>query len=224
MQTAPEPTPTPEPDPTPKPEETPPTPLPTPPAEEQKVAEVQPDPELAAEADRRYPDRFADAGAHDAHGRHRSAARRTQRRRHPSRPRRLRRKRRKETKPADQVAELINTEASRGTTTGSGGQAAAGKTTGQAARLTQSELGALIAQMRKCWNPTLNERNEGVVIRLLVAMNTDGSVAGTPQILTDTTSFATARAQRPHGGAQGRAMRPVQPARQTNSITGARST
>ncbi len=93
----------------------------------------------------------------------------------------------KQTKPADQVANIINTEASRGTTTGAGGQAAAGKPTGQAARLTESELGALIAQMRKCWNPTLAERNDGVIIRLMVSMNKDGTVNGLPEILTDTT-------------------------------------
>lgn len=187
VQTAPEPTPTPEPDPTPKPEETPPTPLPTPPAEEQKVAEVQPDPELAAE-----PTADTPTNSPTPVPTMRTAAIEVQRAEHnptpPKQAETTKAQTPKETKPADQVAELINTEASRGTTTGSGGQAAAGKTTGQAARLTQSELGALIAQMRKCWNPTLNERNEGVIIRLLVAMNTDGSVAGTPQILTDTTT------------------------------------
>lgn len=89
---------------------------------------------------------------------------------------------------ADKVADIINTETSRGGTTGAGGQASAGKPTGQAARLTQSELGALIAQMRACWNPTLAERSEGVVVRLLVSMNKNGTVAGTPQILTELTS------------------------------------
>lgn len=90
-------------------------------------------------------------------------------------------------KPADKVADIINTEQSRGATTGSGGQQSAGKPSGQAARLTQSELGALIAQMRKCWSPTLQERNDGVVVRLMVAMNRDGTVAGQPQITSDTT-------------------------------------
>lgn len=86
---------------------------------------------------------------------------------------------------ADRVADIINSEESRGATTGSGGQASAGQATGQAARLTQSELGALIAQMRRCWNPTLQERNDGVVIRLMVALNRDGTVSGQPQILSD---------------------------------------
>ncbi|MBU1175836.1 MAG: hypothetical protein KKH72_10590 [Alphaproteobacteria bacterium] len=94
-----------------------------------------------------------------------------------------------ETEPADQVSDIINTEASRGSVTGEGGQAAAGRPTGQAARLTQSELGALIAQMRRCWNPTLSERNDGVVIQLMVSMNPDGTVAGMPQILSDATGL-----------------------------------
>lgn len=88
-------------------------------------------------------------------------------------------------KKADEVANIINTEKSRGATTGAGGQAAAGKASGQAARLTQSELGALIAQMRRCWNPSLQERNDGVVVQLLVALNRDGTVNGTPRILSD---------------------------------------
>lgn len=88
-------------------------------------------------------------------------------------------------KAADKVAAIINTEKSRGATTGTGGQASLGKPTGQAAKLTQSELGALIAQMQRCWNPTLAERSGGVVIRLMVAMNTDGTVNGLPQILSD---------------------------------------
>jgi len=89
---------------------------------------------------------------------------------------------------ADKVADIINAEQSRGGTTGAGGTASAGKPQGQAARLTQSELGTLIAQMRGCWNPTLAERSDGVVVRLLVSMNRNGSVNGVPQILTELTS------------------------------------
>lgn len=92
---------------------------------------------------------------------------------------------------ADRVADIINSESSRGGTTGSGGQQSAGRPTGQAARLTQSELGALIAQMQRCWNPSYQDRADGVVIRLMVAMNTNGSVSGTPQILTDTSGNAS---------------------------------
>lgn len=89
---------------------------------------------------------------------------------------------------ADKVADIINAEKSRGGTTGTGGQASAGKASGQAARLTQSELGALKAQMRACWNPTLAERSDGVQVRLLVTLSKNGRVSGTPQILTQITS------------------------------------
>lgn len=92
-----------------------------------------------------------------------------------------------EAKQAQEVADIINSEASRGATTGTGGQQSAGQATGQAQKLTQSELGALIAQMRRCWNPTLAERNNGVVIQLLVSLDRQGNVTGMPQILTDIT-------------------------------------
>lgn len=101
-------------------------------------------------------------------------------------------------KEADRVSDIINAEESRGATTGSGGQASAGKPTGQAARLTQSERAALAAQMRKCWNPPLAALTEaGLTVRLIVDLNRDGSVAGTPRVLSEITSSVmdtTARA------------------------------
>jgi outer membrane biosynthesis protein TonB len=180
VETAPEPAPVPET--TAEPENTPPPPAPEPqPA--QQVAEVPPTPELATEpADETPTTAPTPAPAM------RTAAIEVQRAEHNPAPVKTEPQKTeppKESKPADEVANIINTETSRGTTTGSGGQAAAGKPTGQAARLTQSELGALIAQMRRCWNPTLAERNDGVVIHLLVAMNSDGTVSGMPEILTD---------------------------------------
>lgn len=178
VQSAPEPVPVPEPDPTPEPEVTPPPPAPEPQPEPEQVAEVAPTPELVAEPTDETPiETPAPAPAM------RTAAIEVQRAEHNPTP--IKPEPPKETKPADQVANIINTEASRGTTTGSGGQAAAGEPTGQAQRLTQSELGALIAQMRKCWNPTLAERNDGVVIRLMVSMNTNGTVSGMPEIISD---------------------------------------
>jgi len=90
---------------------------------------------------------------------------------------------------ADRISSIINAEDSRGATTGTGGQASAGKPTGQAARLTQSERDALAAQMRKCWSPPLSALSEpGLTVRLLVDLNRDGSVAGTPKILSQSTS------------------------------------
>lgn len=85
---------------------------------------------------------------------------------------------------ADKISEIINKEDSRGATTGSGGQKTAGKTTGTAARLTQSEKAALVAQMRKCWLVPISAKDvDGLFVRLLIDMNRDGSVAGTPQVL-----------------------------------------
>lgn len=105
-------------------------------------------------------------------------------------------------KPADQISDIINTEKSRGATTGQGGQQTAGKPTGQAARLTQSERDALAQQMRACWNPPLAAKDTpGLTVQLLVNLNPDGTVNGTPQItstiktqLEDTTARAAQRA------------------------------
>ncbi|MCF4099690.1 cell envelope integrity protein TolA [Maritalea mediterranea] len=90
----------------------------------------------------------------------------------------------KKSEEADKISDIINKEDSRGGTTGDGGQKTAGKTTGTAARLTQSERAALAAQMRKCWNPPISALDvDGLTVRLLVDLNRDGSVAGTPQVL-----------------------------------------
>jgi len=88
------------------------------------------------------------------------------------------------TDKADKISEIINKEDSRGATTGNGGKKTAGKTTGTAARLTQSEKANLAAQMRKCWLvPISAQEVDGLFVRLLIDMNRDGSVAGTPQVL-----------------------------------------
>ncbi|WP_027834953.1 cell envelope integrity protein TolA [Maritalea myrionectae] len=90
----------------------------------------------------------------------------------------------KQSEEADKISDIINKEESRGGTTGQGGQKTAGKTSGTAARLTQSERAALAAQMRKCWNPPISALDEdGLTVRLLVDLNRDGSVAGTPQVM-----------------------------------------
>lgn len=89
------------------------------------------------------------------------------------------------TELADRIEDIINNETSRGTTTGAGGQQSLGAATGQAATLTQSEQAALAAAMRRCWNPPIAAMTTaGLTVRLLVTFNRDGSVAGTPQILS----------------------------------------
>lgn len=89
---------------------------------------------------------------------------------------------------ADDISDIINAEESRGATTGEGGTPTVGKPTGQAARLSQSETDALIAQMRGCWNLLPSEIDSGLSVRLLVNLNPDGSVAGAPQVLAQDNS------------------------------------
>ncbi len=84
---------------------------------------------------------------------------------------------------ADDISDIINAEESRGATTGSGGTPTLGKPTGQAARLSQSETDALVAQMRSCWNLLPAEIDSGLSVRLLVELNPDGSVVGAPRVL-----------------------------------------
>ncbi|HEX9853369.1 MAG TPA: hypothetical protein VGA68_10160 [Woeseiaceae bacterium] len=88
---------------------------------------------------------------------------------------------------ADRISSIINTEDSRGATTGTGGQQSAGKETGQAATLTQSERDALAAQMRKCFSPPLGATAADSA-RVLVELNRDGSVAGTPRTISSGTT------------------------------------
>lgn len=95
-----------------------------------------------------------------------------------------------EAKEADRISDIINDEDSRGATTGTGGQATAGKETGQAARLTQSERDALAARMREKWLlPPVALSGTEPPVRLLVELNRDGSVAGT-RVLSEVTTSA----------------------------------
>ncbi len=89
---------------------------------------------------------------------------------------------------AERVSDIINSEQSRGATTGQGGQATLGTSAGQSATLTRSERDALVAQMRRCWNLLPGEIDSGLSVRLLVELNRDGSVIGTPRVITGITS------------------------------------
>lgn len=89
-------------------------------------------------------------------------------------------------KIADQVADIINSEKSRGAVTGSGGQATLGKTTGHSATLTQSMIGMLSAAMLKCFNPPIAAVEEGATAVVEVHLSRDGMVEGTP-VVTSTT-------------------------------------
>jgi len=83
---------------------------------------------------------------------------------------------------ADEVANIINTEQSRGATTGQGGQATLGKETGQAARLSQSQLDALVAQIRDCLSVPLGAAEAGVTAQLQFDIDNSGTVRNMPTI------------------------------------------
>lgn len=89
-------------------------------------------------------------------------------------------------KPADQVANLINNETSRGATTGQGGSQTLGKETGRASTLSQSQIDGLIAQIKNCpyYNPPLGAADAGVTAMLSFSIDAAGQVVGTPQILS----------------------------------------
>ncbi|MBN9306115.1 MAG: hypothetical protein BGO82_00205 [Devosia sp. 67-54] len=86
-------------------------------------------------------------------------------------------------KIADQVAELINNEKSRGATTGSGGAPTLGKTTGRSATLTQSQLDGLVAQIKGCMNVPAGAAEAGITAQLHFSLDAAGNVIGTPDIV-----------------------------------------
>jgi len=95
---------------------------------------------------------------------------------------RERQRRQAQEREADRVSDIINAEETRGADTGQGGQSTLGRETGQAATLTQSEQAALVGQMRRCWRLLPGEMESGLAVDVLVDLNRDGSVSGTPQV------------------------------------------
>jgi len=89
-------------------------------------------------------------------------------------------------KLADQVAELINSEKSRGAVTGDSGQATLGKNTGKASVLSQSVLDMLSAAMLKCFNPPIAAIEEGATALIEVRLSRDGFVEGSPLVVSTT--------------------------------------
>lgn len=89
---------------------------------------------------------------------------------------------------ADEVANIINSEQSRGATTGEGGVASLGKETGQAATLTQSAKAALIAQIRQCLSVPMGALEEGVTARLSFEIDAAGNVPVPPVLLVQPTT------------------------------------
>lgn len=84
---------------------------------------------------------------------------------------------------ADEVATIINSEESRGATTGQGGAPTLGKEDGQAARLSQSEIDALVAQIRTCLNVPLGAAEQGITAQLEFNIDQAGRVAAMPLVI-----------------------------------------
>jgi colicin import membrane protein len=87
-------------------------------------------------------------------------------------------------KPADRVADLINSEASRGGTTGQGGQATLGRNDGRSSTLTQSQLDGLVAQIKTCLNVPAGAADAGITAQLMFSIDGGGNVRGTPQVVS----------------------------------------
>jgi colicin import membrane protein len=91
-------------------------------------------------------------------------------------------------KIADQVADLINSEKSRGATTGQGGDPTLGKTTGKSATLTQSQLDGLVAQIKQCMSIPPGSAEAGITAQLHFSLDAQGNVTGTPDIVNSAQS------------------------------------
>lgn len=91
---------------------------------------------------------------------------------------------------ADDISAIINSEESRGATTGQGGTPTTGKPTGTAARLSRSELDGLVSQIKGCWNLLPSDIDSGLDVRLLVNLDRQGNVVGTPQVTQQDNSAA----------------------------------
>ncbi|MDB5539817.1 MAG: hypothetical protein JWQ89_1544 [Devosia sp.] len=85
-------------------------------------------------------------------------------------------------KVADEVANLINNEESRGATTGAGGEPTLGKEDGRSATLSQSEIGALVAQIRSCITLPAGAEDADARAEFTFSIGPDGMLTGQPQM------------------------------------------
>ena len=86
-------------------------------------------------------------------------------------------------KPADEVANLINSEKSRGAQTGEGGKPTLGKNTGRSATLTQSQLDGLVAQIRSCMIIPPGAAEAELSAQLHFSIGADGRVTVSPTVV-----------------------------------------
>jgi colicin import membrane protein len=64
-----------------------------------------------------------------------------------------------------------------------------GTATGNAPRLTQSEIDALRAQIQACWNPPVGAENaQELIVRLRIQFRTDGTLSSEPELMNRGTS------------------------------------
>lgn len=89
---------------------------------------------------------------------------------------------------ADEVANIINNEQSRGATTGQGGQATLGRQDGRSATLSNTEIGALVAQIRQCITLPAGAEDANARAEFTFSIGMDGMVTGRPQMLSTPTS------------------------------------
>src|SRR5690606_6776569 len=90
---------------------------------------------------------------------------------------------------ADRIADIINQEPSRGATTGEGGEQSLGAPSGQSATLSQSEMDALVAAMRRCWIvPPAAINAPGLATRFVITLGPNGAVQGMPEMRTQPTT------------------------------------
>lgn len=87
-------------------------------------------------------------------------------------------------KAADEVANLINNEESRGATTGQGGQATLGREDGRSATLSQSEIGALVAQIQACITLPAGAEDVDARAEFTFSIGADGMVSATPRMIS----------------------------------------
>ena len=193
-QTRPEPAPVPEPEPAPEPEPEPapePEPEPEPQPRVPQVAAPVPAarPSNLDQLRKQYAAAAAERKKREEEERRRQAEARQQQQQTP--PSQL------DSELADEITAIINNAPTTGATTGQGGSPTLGDTSGTSARLSQTAIDGLVARIRTCWNLLPSDINSGLNVTLSVSMNRDGSVNGTPQVVSADPS--------PAGGAIARA-------------------
>jgi colicin import membrane protein len=89
-----------------------------------------------------------------------------------------------EAKLADELANIINNDDTRGATTGDGGEKSLGKEDGRSATLSQSQIGALVAQLQGCISLPAGAEEADAKAEFSFSIGPDGMLAGAPQQLS----------------------------------------